>query len=374
MTLRKPLSQWILNPWLMLIMAVALVGVLAWLTFNHPADASEGDQAGPPRQAIPVQLQSVEAATLTDTVRGVGTLRAFQTVELRPETSGRIQAIHFQNGAAVQEGQLLFELDDEKLRSQLAARQATLQAIEVRIANAQRTFDRQAQLAEGGVVSADQFDQAQAELDSALAERQRLEAELELTQTQLRDMRITAPFAGLISERLIDRGAYVNVGQHLATLYQSDPVEVGFSVPERHRGRIQPGQDVQISVAAYGDETFHGLVSFISPAVDEATRTLRVRAQIPNPDQKLAPGTFATAFVVVDVHEDRPVVAAESLVATRTGYIVYVVEDETAHRREVSTGLRRDGVVEITHGLEVGEQVVRTGHLRLSDGDAVAPQ
>ncbi|MEX0886682.1 MAG: efflux RND transporter periplasmic adaptor subunit [Phycisphaeraceae bacterium] len=359
--------------WWPTILGVVLVGALAaLLAFVALRETEEEPSDGGGDRRPPVELATVEVLTLEETIRGVGTLQATQRVVLRPEIAGRIQAVGFEEGGRVEQGQLLFEIDAERLRRQREASAAALRSAEVRLSNAERTLDRQRRLREQGVVAEDELDRAQSAYDEAAAERDRLEAELDVLDEELDRTRIEAPFAGVISEREVDVGAYVPVGEPLATLYQIDPMRISFAVPERHLARLQQGQSVRLSVAAYAGEVFEGNVSFISPAVDQATRTVRVRAEIPNPDGQLAPGTFATASATLNVREDRPVVPEESLVGTRQGYRVYVVdEDDQAHARAVRTGLRRNGVVEILEGVEPGERVVRLGHLRVSDGDRV---
>jgi membrane fusion protein, multidrug efflux system len=176
---------------------------------------------------------------------------------------------------------------------------------------------------------------------------------------------------GVISHREVDRGAHVAVGRTLAWFYQIDPLEMSFWLPERHLGRIRQGQPVAVSVAAYPDRQFEGLVEFISPAVDPSTRQFLVKAVIPNSERDLKPGMFAVATVTVGERLDRPVLPEESLVATRRGYMVFVIEDDVAVSREVVTGLRDEGWVEIVEGLAVGELVVREGHMRLSGGETV---
>ncbi len=122
---------------------------------------------------------------------------------------------------------------------------------------------------------------------------------------------------------------------------------------------------------AFPDERFEGRLSFVSPVVDEASREFRVKARLPNPDGQLKPGAFATAHVTLATRTDRPVVPEECLVSLRQTYAVFAVADGVAHRRDVTIGLRQAGLVEIRAGLEPGAQVVRTGHMRLTDGDAV---
>ncbi|MEX0654977.1 MAG: efflux RND transporter periplasmic adaptor subunit [Phycisphaeraceae bacterium] len=353
-----------------LVLFAAIAGVLVLAFMPEQEAEAPADARG--ERTLPVRVAEVRGVTLQETVLGVGTLRATAVVEVRPEVAGRVRSITFEEGSFVEEGQLLVEIDDDKLRRQLASREAALRAAQVAVDNAQRTFARQQQLRDRGVVSADDFDQAQAALNSAEAEVDRLEAELALVEQQVEDTQIRAPFGGMISQRMVDRGAYVNAGDDLARLYQTDPLEIAFSVPERYMGQVQSGQPVAVTVTAYPDRTFDGVVDFVSPAIDEATRSFLVKARIDNPDAALMPGGFATAVVVIGERTDRPVVPAESLVATRRGFSVFTVgEDERATMQDVSTGLRRQGMVEVTEGVSVGDRVVRTGHLRLSGGERV---
>ncbi|MFU8816607.1 MAG: efflux RND transporter periplasmic adaptor subunit [Pseudomonadales bacterium] len=341
--------------------------VLVLMGCDGNDDAARGNND----RAVTVDATQVVTATLEEWVRGVGTVRALEQVTLRAETAGRIRAIHFEEGAVVEEGAVLFQLNDDRLQQQLLGQRAALRMAEIRAEEAKRTLDRQRDLLARELVSQDEFDRMQANLDSARAEAERAAAEVAVIEEEIAEMRLAAPFPGVMSTREVDRGAYVGVGDALATLYRTDPMEVVFSVPERHLERLTRGQPVRLTVAAWPDEVFEGEVTFLSPAVDEATRTLTVRAEVPNPDRRLRPGQFAQASVQVAEHVDRPVVPEEALVGTREGYMVFVVADDRAQGRDVSTGIRRNGRVEITGGLDVGEWVVRSGHLRLDDGNRV---
>lgn len=352
----------------LLVVALALIVLVAVsLWIRRAPDETEAPQ----REAVPVQVVAVKSMTLHETVRGIGTLRAPAEVMVSPEVGGRVRSIEFEEGSFVEAGKVLVELEDEKLRKRLAARQAAVEAAEVRLENARSTFQRQERLMQQGVVTEDEFEAAEAELNSAAADLERFQAEAALVEEELEDTIVRAPFSGMISERLVDRGAYVAAGASLAQLYEMDPLELAFSVPERFLGRVQRGQDVAVSMAAYPDRSFSGHITFVSPAIDEATRTLAVKASVPNPEAQLSPGAFATAVVTIGERENRPVVPDEALVGTRAGYTVFVVENGIAHSRPVETGLRRDGLVEIREGLEVGERVVRSGHMRLEEGDEV---
>ena len=322
-------------------------------------------------QGVPVEVVRVRPETLHETVRGIGTLRAAETVEIKPEIDGLIHAIHFEEGGRVQKEQLLFSIDDTKPAHQLAARQAALAVAQARLADAQREYDRVRRLIERNAANRDEYSKSEADYRAAVAEVDRLEAEKELAQAQLEDTLLRAPFDGVISERLVDVGDYAQAGDHLATLYQVSQMEITFTLPERFMGRVHSGQAVMITVSAYPDQPFAGQVYFVSPQVDERTRDFLVKATVKSPEGLLKPGAFGTAVVTLKVHEQRPVIPEEALVATRQGYIVFLVEGDAARCREVRIGLREAGLVEIREGLALGESVVRAGHMNLSDGVGV---
>ncbi|MGQ9426530.1 efflux RND transporter periplasmic adaptor subunit [Gilvimarinus sp. F26214L] len=348
-----------------LLIAAALVVaalVLFWIM------GQEDEEEAPARQAVAVEVVEVGTRTLEETVRGIGTLRAFAEVEISSEVAGRVQRLGFTEGSAVDEGDVLVELDAGKARSQLAANQAALESARVRVTNLERSFERQQRLVEQALVSQEEFEQVRTELDSARAEVERLQAEVQLTRERLQDTVIRASFAGSISERLVDPGGYVSPGEVIARLYSLDPLEIAFSIPERFAAQVSLGQPVTVTTAAFPDRSFRGEVSFVNPAIDEQTRTLPIKARVPNPDNELKPGAFATALVTVGQRENQPVLPSEALVATRSGYMVFVVEEGRAVSRNVQTGLRSGNAVEIMEGLNPGELVVRSGHMRLDPG------
>lgn len=339
--------------------------------------ACRGDDsaAGAPQQrgpsAVPVEAAPVRTDTLRETVRGIGTLRAVQSVVLRPEQAGIVEEVHFADGARVAQGDLLFTLDDETLQRREAAQEAALKAARARQRNAERTLRRRTELRRERVISEASFEDVQTEARLAAAEVDRLRAELALVERQMEETRIEAPFAGRLGESQVDPGAYVSVGQELATLYRTDRLDVAFRVPARVVGRVREGQPVAVRVDAYPDRVFDGTVEFVSPAVREESRDLLLKASLDNAEGLLKPGSFATAEVTVDTREQVPVVPEEALVATRAGYLAYVIEEGTARRREVTVGLRVPGLAEVREGLAPGETVVKSGHMRLSDGSPV---
>jgi membrane fusion protein, multidrug efflux system len=356
----------ILGPWTFFIVLVAAAA------FLYLRSAGDEQDMGVPGERPPVAVQIAPAVdmTLAETFRGVGTLKPIKSVEIRPEAAGRIKAVHFQEGGFVSRNKLLFEIEEQRQVQRLASIRAALDQAKTRLDNLRRNYDRIQTLFEQNLVSRDEHDRVKTELDSASSEVTRLEAQVDLAREDLGDTLIRAPFSGFISGRLADPGAFVSLGQVLAVVYQTDSLEISFMIPERYSAEVELGQEVLVEVSAYPGQRFRGQVNFVSPSVDESTRNFEVKAFIDNQDNRLRPGSFASAVLVLGYREAALVIPERSLVATRDGYLVFVAdsEKEQVESRRVSIGARRPGIVEITEGLAPGEHVVVTGHMNLSHG------
>lgn len=337
------------------------------LTGGGETDAPQAARA----PSVTVEVVTVEARRMSETVRGVGTLRASAVVEIAPEVGGRITALEFAEGATVRSGQVLVRLRDARLREQLNSREAALEAARSRALNAERMHARAEALRAERQISEGDYEQRLTEMRTTRAEVQGLEADIAALREQLAELVIRAPFTGEISEHAVDEGAFIESGRRIATLYRIDPLHMSFSIPERYAGRVSLEDQVEITVASLPRERFAAQLDFISPSIDERSRTLALRATVENTEGRLRPGSFGTARVLLSQREDLPVLPEEALVGTRDGYIVFVVEDGVARRREVVTGLRESGLVAIAEGLSPGEVVVRLGHQRVNDGSRV---
>lgn len=334
-------------------------------------------QEAPPERAsraVPVEVSEVQPRTFLETIDDIGTLRAGETIEIKPELAGILVGIHFVEGARVKKGDLLFSLDDGKLVRELREREASLKAAEARLVNAEKSFERTKRLFRSNVVSQDEYDMAWTEYTTAKAEVGRLEAAVALAKETLRDTRIYAPAEGVTSEHAVEAGDYVAKGDFLATLYVTSRMELEMKVPERYLDRLREGQAAELRTGAYPDRLFTGTVSFVSPAVDEQTRRILVKILVDNDEGLLVPGAFMRVSLITDKKENRPALPEQALVPTLEGYVAFVVKDGVARKKEVVPGLREDAYVEVLRGVAVGEQVVRAGQMSLSDGDRVRIQ
>lgn len=350
--------------------------VLAWGFFLLLAAACsrQEDTTSPTARAesaVPVETAKVRQEDLPVTLTAVGSLTAAEVVTIRPEIADIVTAIHFREGQTITQGDLLFSLEDDELQQQLAARRAALAEAEATTANARRVLERRRVLLTEKVVPPETFEEARTAFKTADAREERLRAEIRGIQARLDNTAIRSPIDGTAGAQRVEVGDFVEVGQALVTIVGSAVLEIDFAVPGRYANQVAAGQRAAVRTAATGGESFEGPVFFVSPAIRENTRDLLLKARIDNTGGKLRPGAFATVTLTLAVREKALIVPEEALVPRRTGYSVFVIEDERARRRDVTIGERRPGSVEIRQGLEAGETVVRAGHIAVADGDRV---
>ena len=320
-----------------------------------PADAKgPGKGAGGPAPVEVVQLMPVR---VQESIAAVGSLRSNESVVLRPEVSGRIATIGFRDGQAVKRGQLLVGLD------------ATLNAAEV--AQARAEFDlansnlkRTEDLASKNFVSSSAQDQAASSLQVA-------EARLKLAEARLAKMSILAPFDGVVGIRNVSIGDYVKDGADLINVEDIRTLKADFRLPERYLPQLKPGLPVELTADALPGSRYAGSVDAINPRIDASGRSLEVRARLDNSDGRLRPGMFARVQVLLGDRPNALMVPEEAVVPLGDDFFVYTVADGKAKRVRVKLGVRRDALVELLEGVQVGEQVITAGIRVQRDGQPV---
>ncbi|MEN9418861.1 MAG: hypothetical protein RI988_2481, partial [Pseudomonadota bacterium] len=313
---------------------------------------------GPPA----VELGKVETTRLEDDTQAVGTLRSRQGVVLRPETSGRIQALGFTDGQKVRKGQLLVQLDDTLQRAQLKQAEASA-------AIARTNLQRSRELATQNFVSQSAVDQNAAAVEVALAQ-------VQLAQAQLQRMQVLAPFDGIVGIRSVNVGDYVKDGADLVTVEDLTSVWVDFRLPERFVARVRPGQAVELTLDALPGRKFTARIDALDSQLDANGRSVLVRARLNNGDGVLRSGMFARVRAVFEVRQAARVVPEEALVPVGERQFVFRVVDgpdggKVAQRVAVKVGMRLPGKAEIVEGLEAGESIVVAGQSRLTRGDSI---
>ena len=311
------------------------------------------------QNAVPVEVTTADSGVVRDQVEVVGDIRAEESVVIRPEINGLVKAIHFSEGDTVEEGDLLFSMDDEILAAEVAEAEAAREL-------AKRNFERSKQLFSRQVGTERNRDEARAAMQSN-------EAKLALAKARLSKTKVHAPFDGVVGFREISPGAYVSAGTDMVRLVKTDPVEVSFRVPERFLPVLRPGLEISVRVDAFPDRAFSGTVFALDNVVDVNGRSIQVRARVPNPDLLLRPGLFARIKLTTELRKDAVIVPESAVVPTANGAYVLRVVDGKAARTDVRIGRRMDGRVEIVEGLSAGETVIVAGQQKARDGADVEP-
>jgi membrane fusion protein (multidrug efflux system) len=313
--------------------------------------------AQPPGQAVPVETAAVQAARASLEVQAVGSLAANEATTVRPEIPGRIAAIHFREGQRVRAGERLVGLEADEYRARLA--QSVAEADLARL-NFQRAEDLYRQKAG-----------SKQDYDSAIAKLKAAEATRELDQVRLAKTEITAPFAGVLGLRRVSPGDYIEAGDVMVSLVNDDPVKLDLRLPERYANSVRPGHRVRLRVDALPQREFSGEVYAVDPALDSATRTLVVRAKVPNGEGLLRPGMFVRATTVLEQRDQALWIPEEAIVPRGARQFVYRVADGKAGEVEVTLGLRDRGRVEVLTGLAATDTLVTSGQMKLRDGTPV---
>jgi membrane fusion protein (multidrug efflux system) len=317
----------------------------------HTAAAQEG------WPAVAVEAAEVEVGPVVDAMIVTGTLRSDESANISTEIEGRVQGVHFTEGQPVEQGALLFTLDDTVYRAELVTAEANLQLSE-------RNSERAVELLQRNAGTVRARDEAEAQLAIN-------HAEVDLARARLEKTRITAPFAGVVGLREVSVGGYVEPGQHLVNLEDIDPIKVDFPVPERALSALEVGQPVEVTVDAWPERTFEGEVYAIDPRIDAQGRSIAIRATIDNQERLLRPGLFAAVRLITARREQALLVPEQAIFAQQGKPYVFKVVDGVARLTEVTVGGRRVGQAEITSGLAAGDVVVAAGQMKLRDGTAV---
>ena len=345
---------------ILLAIGVLVAGGLYWKHSSAPSPAPKGPMpsgAGGPPRGLPVKAATVQTGTVVDEIDAVGTLIANESVMIRPERDGRITGIHFSEGQVVTKGARLVSLDASEIEAQLAAIEAELSLNRSRMKRAEDLHAK-------NFISAQALDEARENLNQSLARHAEVKARLEKTV-------IFAPFEGVAGLRQVSPGAYVKAGQDVARLEGIGTLKLDFRVPEVYLARIRSGQDVRVHVDAYAGETYRGAIYAVEPAVDEASRTVLLRARVPNPGVRLKPGMFARVNLVLGTRENALLVPEQAIVPRGRDNFVFRIVGGKAAMAKVELGLRRTGDVEILKGLAAGDAIVVDGQLKLQDGAPV---
>ena len=317
-----------------------------------------GAGGGPP--AMPVEVAIAKQDTVVDAINATGQIEAVQAIELRPEVEGRITNILVEEGRIVGKGTPLFKIDDAELRAQVARAEADRDLARQALVRTKQLLDQNASTTQ--------------ELERAEATARSTQAQLDLLTLRVVRSTVRAPFSGVVGRRMVSLGDYVTTASRLAALQTFDPQRAVFQVPERYADRLGLNQRVGFRVAALRGREFVGVVDFVDPVVQLPSRTITVKARVDNPRRELQSGMFIEARLATATRPEAIVIPEDAVLSLQSSRVVWVVTDNKAARREVTLGVRTPGFVEVTSGVNAGEQVVVGGAERLFPNATVIPK
>ena len=334
-----------------------LVGIVSFLSLTAcgKKDAASVRPSGVP----PAKLAAIilHASTITSGIATTGTVLAEQQVDVQAEISGKVVHIGFPEGGHVSAGQVLVKLNDSELRAQFEKASAQLQ-----LAEAQEK--RMKEQADAGAISAQQYDQIHAQLESA-------RGDAALFKAQLDKCEIKAPFAGEAGLRKVELGMVLQPGTKVTTLQDLHSYRIEFSIPENQMAGVHTGMSVNFTVAGRAD-TLSASIFAIEPGVDPDTRLLKMRARCAPPKGGLRPGAFAS--VVLPLQETAALwVPAHAVVESARGTQVWRMREGKAELQVFQPGTRTPEAVEVKQGLSAGDTIMVSGLMQLKPGAAVNP-
>ncbi|HAS6350146.1 TPA: efflux RND transporter periplasmic adaptor subunit [Vibrio vulnificus] len=354
----------------MLLIAILLFGsVIGFNLFKQKKIAEY--MANRPEPEFPVTVTEVKPVDWVPVIEAIGFIEPNQGVTIANETSGVIKQIRFESGTQVKEGQPLVLLDSDVEKANLKSSEAKLPAAEAKYKRYQGLFKK-------GSISKEAYDEAGANYYS-------LKADIESLKASIARREIKAPFSGVIGIRNVYLGQYLQAGSDIVRLEDTSVMRLRFTVPQNDISRINLGQEVDIFVDAYPQNPFKGSITAIEPAVNIQSGLIQIQADIPNSDGKLRSGMFARANIILPKLEDQVTLPQTAITFTLYGDNVYILTEvdgvQRVKQHVVKVGERTGNIAHILDGVKVGDQVVTSGQVRLSndakvrvvESDAITP-
>ena len=349
---------------LMLAVTTAGIATLGFVKFRQFQAAGQGAGFQPPPEAVTTVVARTQHWPVT--LKAIGTAAAVQGVTVGADLPGIVARIAFESGQAVNQGDVLVELDTKQEDAQLAQ-------VEAQRELARLNYERLDGLVSEGAIS-------RAEYDHAAAANKQTQAGVREINATIERKTIRAPFSGMLGIRQVNLGQYLSSGDPVVTVESLDPIYVNFSLPQENLGQLRMGQDVRVTLENIAGGEFTGRVTAINPAVDEATRNIRIQATLANPRGVLRAGMFVQTELMMGA--GRPVVALPASAINHAPYgdSLFVVTDLKDPNGKTYRGVRQQFVkihgergdqVAVISGVQAGDEVVTSGAFKLRNGAAV---
>lgn len=335
------------------------------------SSAEQGGRAGRRSMKFPVQTVTVETSSVQYEIEAVGSVDAFERVEITARVAGVVDRVQFREGDNAGAGAVLVEIDAERYRLAVESAEATLAAENAALAEAKAGLERREAASERnpGLIRGEELDSWRARLQTAMADVRQAEAALAQAKLNFGDAFVKAPVAGIIQTRTVQTGQYVQVGTVLATMVRRDPLLLRFEVPEQEARSLRTGMPVAFTVAER-PSSYRASITHVAASANPTSRMVDVTGQVDDPSRdELRPGAFAQIRIPIGAQRPAPVIPQTAIRPSERGFLGFVVEDGKARERILELGMRTaEGNVEVISGLEPGDELIVRGNEALRDG------
>jgi len=342
------------------IYLIVIIGVIAFAAYKF-SNKNEGKIEAPATPvkgaAISVNAVVVKPRSFSNSLTVSGSVEPNEQVQIRSEVSGIIRNLYFKEGTYVKKGDILFTIDDTELQAQLLQRQTQEKLAEENARRAVLLFEKEA-------ISSQENDVARADLQSAKAQTQLVEAQIAKTK-------VRAPFSGRIGLRSVSAGEYLTPTTVVANLLSTNPIKILFAVPEKYTSQIKEGQSLTFSVSG-STKQYNAKIYAIEPGIDAVTRTIQIRASANNDSGELVPGSFARVNLPINMVEDAVLIPTEAVIPIQNGKQAYLYKNGIAKAVNIETDSRTAQEVLVNEGIKIGDTVITSGIMSLKDGIKVS--
>jgi len=350
---------------------LTLVVILGFTGCKKPPEADPAAaKAKTIVQAVKVETAPVETQRMPKYLTLTGSILADRTSEIAANVNGHVTKTYVERGQPVKTGQVIAVVDSKAAGFQVAAAVAQSRAAESQVALAGQDCARADMLFKEGALAKAEYDRQKTQCSAQLYNANAAQAQADLAGKLAGDTQIRAPFDGVIGERYVNLGEYVQPSSRVASLFSVNPVRVSISVPESAVGLVKEGQTIEVQVSSYPGERFPAVVRLLGPALRAQTRDLIVEAFAKNDQKKLMPGMFATVLLLIG-EEDQPTVPANAIKADGTVRRLFLAKEGSAFEMVVRTGVEKDGRIAVLEPLSADDMVILQPPPGLHDGSAI---
>lgn len=366
---------------LLIIIVVAIVAIRI-ISNTGKATLTNGEKI------IPVTIKEITSSDIMETTSCFGTVKALNQVDIYAKISGRVEQLLIKDGQEVKNGDILAILEHSSIQAQIEQSEAGLNTAkaqskqaEINLENLFKELQRIIELSKQGAVSVSRKEQIETQYNASLAQKEAIEAQIKqmeaiLKQTNINkdEAYIRASISGIISQRYTNIGNMVTPMQPVFTIIQIDTVKITTTIPETILSRVKNGETGSlITVDAYPNKIFNGIVSYVAPAVDSRSRNIDIEIELENKDKLLKPGMFSRIELILDRKKNIIAIPKDLIIYDMSGtdfkgYAVYILQDNVAKKKNVRVGIYSRGLVEIKEGLSEGNKIITAVGPHIYDG------